>query len=218
MVRIYDGSFSLWQRGGTIAEISFETLDSLWEYPDPEGTMKLHGGFLCVGTLGNGDVAILDPRTGTMRRRPLPPLPPGLELSHVHHHHQDLYCRFSGSQRIAIDLRTDRTVWRHLETPPDPIASSWLQHRAGTIVYGVEPLMQAVDLDSGGILWERSAGALNQTVTLGYERLYVGTLLNCASSNCKRATDRLGMWRRGRDSHMLARHPCEPTKPGARSG
>jgi hypothetical protein len=113
--------------------------------------VSLHDGLFCESTEAR-TLVLRDPRTG-------------LELARVaepagarHVHHALSVCFFSAAERLAVDLGSGRTLWRH-PTEPDVARQAPAPLRWGGSVLLLGDGIAAYDLDSGERRWRVLEGA-----------------------------------------------------------
>jgi len=139
--------------------LDLETLETRLEVPTT-GMGHPHHGMICESD-ADGDIRLRDPATGPEAWHWQLPTSVGEHSGHFHA--GDLYCRMSGVERIAIDVRTGRIEWREIEgdpAMPSPPSVHSFRKLVGTTAYAGRDGLSAYDVATGALKWRIPLGSI----------------------------------------------------------
>ena len=139
--------------------LDLETLETRLEVPTT-GSGHPHHGMICESD-ADGDIRLRDPATGHEAWHWQLPTTAGGYAGHFHA--GDLYCRLSGVERIAIDVRTGRIEWREIEgdpAMPSPPNVHAFRKLVGATAYAGRDGLSAYDVATGALKWRIPLGTI----------------------------------------------------------
>ncbi len=140
--------------------LDLETLETRLEMQGHVDHFHPHHGMLCESD-PDGDISLRDPVTGHEAWHWQLPTTAGGYTGHFHY--GDLYCRMSGVERIAIDVRSGRIQWREIEGDPavhfSPNVHTFYKRVDATVYAGTDGL-SVYDATSGALKWRVPLGRI----------------------------------------------------------
>ena len=140
--------------------LDLETLETRLEVQGHVDHFHPHHGMICESD-PDGDISLRDPVTGHEAWHWQLPTTAGGGTGHFHY--GDLYCRMSGVERIAIDVRSGQIQWREIEgdpaVPSSPNVHTFYKRVDATVYAGTDGL-SAYGATSGALKWRLPLGRI----------------------------------------------------------